>query len=416
MRTDIYLPEVVGRGYGRFWRFKGRYRVCKGSRASKKSKTTALNLVSRMMAYPGANALVVRKVYRTLRDSCFAELKWAVKRLEAERWWSWRENPMEMTYLPTGQKIFFRGLDDPFKVASITVERGYLCWLWVEEAYEIAAEADFEVLDESIRGAVPEETGLFKQVTLTFNPWSERHWLKRRFFDPPRSVDVLAMTTDYRCNEWLDEADRRLFEEMRRTNPRRYRVAGLGEWGVEEGLIYADWEERAFPMEEVKRVPDAAALFGLDFGYTLDPSALCCAAVSRKERTIWVFDELYERGLTNRALAERVKAMGYAKERIRADAAEPKSIAELREEGLFRVRPARKGSDSVRNGIQYLQGYHMVVHPRCVNFLTEIGSYSWGRDRNGGWTGRPAEGGDHLMDALRYAVEDVMEGPAFSFQ
>ena len=109
----VNLPEIVGKGYGTFWRFKGRYRVCKGSRASKKSKTTALNFITRMMEYPEANLLVIRKVYRTLHDSCFTELKWAIHRLGVEAYWEIKESPLEMTYVPTNQKIYFRGLDDP---------------------------------------------------------------------------------------------------------------------------------------------------------------------------------------------------------------------------------------------------------------------------------------------------------------
>ena len=145
----IRLPEVVGKGYKTFWNFKGRYRVCKGSRASKKSKTTALNIIKRMMQYPEANTLVVRKVFRTLKDSCFTELKWAINRLGVQAYWEIKESPLEMTYVPTGQKIYFRGLDDPLKVTSITVEIGYLCWCWIEEAYEITNEDDFNMLDEN---------------------------------------------------------------------------------------------------------------------------------------------------------------------------------------------------------------------------------------------------------------------------
>ena len=126
----IRLPEVVGRGYKRYWQFKGRYLVCKGSRASKKSKTTALRFIVNMMKYNGANLLVVRKTYRTLKDSCFTELKWAIHRLGVDAWWSIKESPLELTYIPTGQKIYFRGLDDPLKVTSITVDVGQLCWMW----------------------------------------------------------------------------------------------------------------------------------------------------------------------------------------------------------------------------------------------------------------------------------------------
>lgn len=162
----IHLPDIVGKGYAAFWKYKGRYRVVKGSRASKKSKTTALNFIVRMMQYPLANLLVVRKVYRTLKDSCFAELKWAIHRLQVDSFWETKESPLEMTYKPTGQKIYFRGLDDPLKITSITVNIGFLCWAWLEEAYEITNEADFDMLDESIRGAVPPESGLLSNGPL----------------------------------------------------------------------------------------------------------------------------------------------------------------------------------------------------------------------------------------------------------
>lgn len=412
----IHLPEVIGKGYGAFWRFRGRYRVVKGSRASKKSKTTALNLITRMMQYPQANTLVVRKVFRTLKDSCFTELKWAIHRLGVDAWWGIRESPLEMTYLPTGQKIYFRGLDDPLKVTSITVENGYLCWCWIEEAYEIMDERAFDMLDESIRGGIPKETGLFKQITLTFNPWNEKHWLKARFFDAPPDPDILALTTNYLCNEWLDQADLKVFETMRENNPRRYQVAGLGGWGIVEGLVFENWKEEAFETAAIAKKPDVISAFGLDFGYTNDPTALFCGLVSQEEKTIWIFDELYEKALSNRAICDRVTAMGYAKERIRADCAEPKSIDELRELGLYRITPARKGRDSINNGIQYIQDYRIVIHPRCVNFLTEISNYTWAEDKFGGKLNRPIDAFNHLMDAMRYALEDVLMGPAFSFE
>jgi phage terminase large subunit len=410
----ISMQETIGRGYGRFWNFQGRYRICKGSRASKKSKTTALNIITRMMQYPDANTLVVRKVFRTLKDSCFTELKWAIHRLGVDAFWEIKESPLEMTYKPTGQKIYFRGLDDPLKVTSITVTVGVLCWGWLEEAYEIMNEESFDMLDESIRGVCP--PGLFKQWTLTFNPWNEHHWIKKRFFDAPPTPDILAMTTNYTCNEWLDEADRKVFEAMKKNNPRRFRVAGLGDWGIVDGLVYENWEEKAFDPAEIAKVGGIRSAFGLDFGYTNDPSALFCGLVSKSAKTIWVFDELYQQALTNRMIAEKISAMGYAKERIRADSAEPKSIDELRNDGLIHIRAARKGKDSVNNGIQYIQDYHIIIHPRCVNFLTEISNYTWDVDKSGNKVNRPIDDFNHLMDAMRYALEDILSGPTFSFE
>ena len=419
MRTktakQLHLPDVVGKGYGTFWRFKGRYRVCKGSRASKKSKTTALNNITRLMEYPQANLLCVRKTYRTLKDSCFTELKWAIHRLGVDAWWDIKESPLEMTYKPTGQKILFRGLDDPLKVTSITVEVGVLCWLWIEEAYEISSEADFDTLDESIRGEVP--PGLFKQITLTFNPWNEHHWIKHRFFDAAPDPDILAMTTNYTCNEWLDAADKKVFETMKRNNPRRYRVAGLGDWGIVEGLVYENWEERLFSIDEVRKTPGIKSAFGLDFGYTNDSTALFCGLIDTSGKTLWVFDEIYKPGMSNEDIAAAVTEAGYAKERIRADSAEPKSIDRLYALGLAHIRRARKGKDSINNGIDFIQDYKIFIHPRCTNFLTEIGNYTWDTDtKTGKKLNRPIDDFNHLMDAMRYALEEYSTGPNYSFK
>lgn len=414
LKNRIYLPDVVGRGYSDYWNFKGRYRICKGSRASKKSKTTALWYIVNMMKYPSANTLVIRKTERTLKNSCFTELKWAIKRLRVEKYWKVTISPLEMTYIPTGQKIYFRGLDDPLKVTSITVDIGCLCWLWIEEAYEISKEEDFDMLDESIRGETPD--GLFKQITFTFNPWNEHHWLKKRFFDAPESPDILAITTNYQCNEWLDEADLKLFEEMRTNRPKRYKVAGLGDWGITDGVVYENWKEIAFSVDEVRKCCRICSVFGLDFGYTNDPTALFCALIDTGKRELYVFDEMYERGLLNREIYEKISNMGYIKEKIIADCASPKDIADLRGLGLGRIRGCRKGKDSINNGIQFIQGYRIYIHPRCVNFLKEISNYTWDEDKTGNKINKPIDDFNHLMDAMRYGLEPYMRQKSFSFE
>lgn len=406
---DIWLPDIVGEHYGEFWRWKGRYRVVKGSRSSKKSVTMALWAIYSIMKYPQANLLVIRKTYRTIKDSCYAQLKWAIHRLGVDALFQCKESPLEITYTPTAQKIFFRGLDDPLKVTSITVETGVLCWMWIEEAYEITREADFETLDESIRGSLP--AGLFKSVTMTFNPWNDRHWLKARFFDK-KDPEVLAITTNYLMNEFLDGSDRKIFERMKTDNPRRYKVAGLGEWGVIEGLVYERWQEQAFSWQEVSAMDGVESAFGLDFGYTNDPTALFCGLISNEQKTIWVFDELYAKALTNEMIAERLTSMGYAKELITADSAEPKSIEELRRLGIRRIRGAAKGKDSIINGIQKIQDYMIIVHPRCVCFLTEISCYSWDKDKFDKPINRPIDDNNHLMDAMRYALENKIHKPS----
>lgn len=400
----INIAKVVGRGYKKFWNFKGRYNVIKGSRASKKSKTTALRWIYLMMKYDKSNLLVIRKTYRTLKDSCWTDLKWATRRLEVENLWSFKESPLEATYLPTGQKILFRGLDDPLKVTSITVDYGYLCWAWLEEAFEVNSEADFDTLDESIRGELP--PNLWKQWVISFNPWNERHWLKKKFFDVS-NPDILAQTTNYTCNEWLDEADKRLFENMKINNPRRYNVAGLGNWGIPEGLVYdnvhLDYRFELTDMVNYKTV------CGMDFGYTNDPTAFFIGFLDEKNKALYIWDELYEKGLTNRMIYDRLVSMGYGKESIVCDSAEPKSIAELRGYGL-RAKAAVKGKDSISHGIQYIQGLTIYIHPRCVNFTTEIQNYTFDKDKFGNAINQSIDDFNHLMDAMRYALEKYAMG------
>lgn len=400
---DWYKPLLLGQGYDEFWNFKGRFCVCKGSRGSKKSKTAALWHIAMLMQYPEANALVVRKTERTLKDSCFADLRWAIRRLGVEKMWRFTLSPLEITRISTGQKILFRGFDDPLKITSITVPYGYLTFCWIEEAYEITKEKDFDMLNESIRGQVPK--GLFKRFTITFNPWDEHHWLKKRFFDVPDDDNKIALTTNYMCNEWLDDSDRRVFEDMKKNNPKRYRVAGLGEWGIVDGLIYERWEEKEFDVKEISSRPNVQSAFGLDFGYTNDPSALFCGLIDKEAKEIYVFDEMYGKAMSNEKIYEEIVRMGYAKEKIVADSAEPKSIARLRTLGLSRISKARKGKDSINNGIDYIQDYKIIIHPKCVNFLTEISNYTWDEDKFGNKINKPIDDFNHLMDAMRYALE-----------
>ena len=266
-------------------------------------------------------------------------------------------------------------------------------------------EDDFNILDESIRGECP--APLFKQWTITFNPWNEHHWLKKRFFDAPPDPDILAMTTNYLCNEWLDAADIKVFEDMKKRNPRRYAVAGLGGWGIVDGLVYENWKEEAFDHKSDafrKEHPNLISCFGLDFGYTNDPSTLFCGLLDLKEKRLFVFDEMYEKGLSNKRIVETVQGMGYGKERITADSAEPKSIDELKSLGL-KVKAATKGKDSIKNGIQWIQDLEIIIHPSCVNFITEISNYTWDQDKFGTKLNVPIDDFNHLMDAMRYALE-----------
>lgn len=398
--NKISLKQIVGGGYTEFWNSKKRYVVVKGSRASKKSKTTALWHIVKLIEYPLANVLVVRKTERSLRDSCFSDLKWAIHRLGFDEHFSFTTSPLEITYKPTGQKIIFRGFDDPIKITSISVPHGVICFCWIEEAFQIEDEAAFNMLDESIRGEVAEP--LFKRITITLNPWSAKHWIKARFFDK-EDDSVLALTTNYLCNEWLDEDDIQLFERMKVQNPRRYQVAGLGEWGITEGLVYENWREEDFDVDELRKTCDA--VFGLDFGYVADPTALFCGLIDTAAKKLYIFDEIYEKGLSNAAIYDLVSKKGYQKEIITADCAEPKSIDELKRLGMTRCAGARKGKDSIMNGISFIQDYEIIVSPKCQNFINEISNYSWAKDKFGNQINKPIDKFNHLLDAMRYGIE-----------
>ena len=397
------LPQIIGKGYATYWNYKGRYKVVKGGRGSKKSTTTALWIIYKMMQYPLANTLVVRRVFNTHKDSTYTQLKWASNVLGVSHLWKFSKSPLEATYVPTGQKILFRGLDDPMSITSITVEHGHLCWCWFEEAFQIMNEDDFNKVDMSIRGELPQ--GYFKQIMLSFNPWSEKHWLKKRFFDV-KDDDILAITTNYTCNEFLGSDDKKLFEKMKINNPRRYNIEGLGNWGIAEGLVYDNFEELEFNIDEIKKRRNVKSAFGLDFGYTNDPTAFIASLIDLDNNEIYIFDEHYQKAMSNKMIADMIKYKGYSKEKIVGDSSEPKSIDDIKRQGIYRIKGAKKGKDSILNGIQYIQDFKIYVHPKCENTLIELSNYVWDT-KEGNVINKPIDDYNHLMDALRYSIEDV---------
>lgn len=412
--NTVKLSEVVGQGYDQMFAFHGRYIAIKGSRASKKSKTAAIYVILKMLREPKGNVLCLRNTQSTLRDSMFADLKWAIERLGVQNYFSYRENPLQITCKPYGTKVLFRGLDDPLKITSLAYDTGVLTTQWWEEAYEIRSEEDFEKVNESMRGVTP--PGHEKRVIITFNPWSENHWLKKRFFDV-EDPEILAFSTNYLINEWLDESDRKVFEDMKRRNPRRYRVAGLGEWGVSEGLIFENWEELWFDKNEIwSKARHMKAFYALDFGYSTSPTAFIAGFVDLKNKNIWIYDEFYKVGITNPQIYQELAYRGYAKEKIVADSAEPKSIAELQNLGCIRMVKARKGNDSILHGIQLIQQFRIYVHPNCKNTILELSNYRWQKDRAGNIINKPEGEYDHLMDALRYGIMGISRSAVYSFK
>lgn len=195
---------------------------------------------------------------------------------------------------------------------------------------------------------------------------------------------------------------------MKIKHPKRYAVEGNGNWGISEGLIYENWEEREFDWREVVRErPGIKSVFGLDFGYTADPTAFGAFLVDEKAREIFIFDEFYARGLLNNQIADMIKNKGFAKERIIADSAEQKSIEEIKRAGIPRIKPAAKGRDSINAGIQKIKEYKIYVHPKCTNAILELSNYVWDKSRDGKQLNKPIDDFNHFLDAFRYAMEQI---------
>ena len=404
--TDIQIPlsKYLGKGYNRFHHSRNFYRVVKGGRGSKKSKSTALDYIYKMLKYPWANLLVVRRFSNTNKQSTYTDLKWAANRMKVSHLFKFNESLPEITVKETGQKILFRGLDDPLKITSITVDNGLLAWLWLEEAYQVENKDKFDTLVESIRGSV-DDKNFFKQITVTFNPWSERHWLKSAFFDEEtRFNDVFADTTTYRDNEWLDQQDIDRYEDLWRTNPRRAAVVANGDWGVAEGLVFENYTIRDFDiMATIKRVGETTA--GLDFGFTHDATTFPRLAVDLDNKELWIYAEHYEHAMTTDDIYNMIVDADMKNALITADSAEQRLIAELRAKGISRITPSVKGAGSINAGIDFMKQFKIYIHPSCVKTIEEFDTYIYKQDKDGKWLNEPIDANNHIIDAVRYSLE-----------
>lgn len=404
--ADIQIPlsKYLGKGYNRFHHSRNFYRVVKGGRGSKKSKSTALDYIYKMLKYPWANLLVVRRFSNTNKQSTYTDLKWAANRMKVSHLFKFNESLPEITVKETGQKILFRGLDDPLKITSITVDTGLLSWLWLEEAYQVENKDKFDTLVESIRGSI-DAPDFFKQITVTFNPWSERHWLKSAFFDEEtRFNDVFADTTTYRDNEWLDQQDIDRYEDLWRTNPRRAAVVANGDWGVAEGLVFENYTIRDFDiMATIKRVGETTA--GVDFGFTHDPTTFPRLAVDLDNKELWIYAEHYEYAMTTDDIYNMIVDADMKNALITADSAEQRLIAELKAKGISRITPSVKGAGSINAGIDFMKQFKIYIHPSCVKTIEEFDTYIYKQDKDGKWLNEPIDANNHIIDAIRYALE-----------
>lgn len=385
-------------------RSKKRYIVMKGSAGSGKSVDTAQHYILRLMQDKGRNLVCVRKADISNRDSTYAELTGAIYRMfgnYAEKYWQMNTSPLMITFKPNGNKIIFRGVNDDKqreKLKSITFQKGKLTDVWIEEATEIT-QADFEIIDDRLRGILPE--GQFYQIRMTFNPVNKNHWIKKNFFDIP-DPNVLTHHSTYLGNRFVDEAYKARMERRKLVDPEGYQIYGLGEWGEIGGLILHNWE-----VKDISQNPadyDDFAI-GQDFGFNHADAILPCGT---KDGDLYITSEIYEFEKDTSELIEMANDRGILKNKTMwCDSAEPDRIKMWKKAG-FRAKPVDKGGSqgSVKAQIDWLKQRKIYVHPSCVNTIKELQQWKWKKDeRTGEYFDEPVAFQDDAMAALRYVIE-----------
>jgi len=381
--------------YRHLWTDRSRFNVVYGGAGSGKSYAVAQRLVHRFASEPGRNILVIRKVGRTNRLSTFALIKHVLSRFGILDAVTVRESDMTITE-PTGNMIVFEGLDDIEKIKSITFPSGPLTDIWVEEASEISQE-DLRQLNLRLRGRAPHPF----QITLTFNPISVDHWLKAEFFDNPKP-NALTMRTTYLDNRFIDDDYRGELEALRVSDPTMYQVYALGEWGQlgDAAFPLAVFEPCRYKPGDFDRV-----VYGMDFGFQ---HYHAIEAIGIKDGELYSFREMYCRQQTNPEIIAQAEQVLSKAQRVVADSAEPKSIAEWRAAG-YRVEAAKKGPDSVEAQFGYLRARKWHIDPvACPGLAAEVRGAVYKKDKSGRVTEEIVSFHDDALAACRYGVEELV--------
>ena len=381
-----------------------RYIVEKGSAGSGKSVDAAQHYILRLMSDKGRNLVALRKSDIPNRDSTFAELTGAIYRMfgdKAERYWKINTSPLQLTCKRNGNKIIFRGMNDDKqreKLKSITFQKGKLTDVWLEEATEFT-QADFEIIDDRLRGELP--PGQFYQIRMTFNPVNKSHWIKKVFFDIP-DENVLTHHSTYLTNRFIDEAYKRRMERRKIVDPEGYQIYGLGEWGEIGGLILHNWEIKEL-SQNLNDYDDIA--IGQDFGFN---HANAILLLGIKDDNIYILDEIYlHEKDTSEIIQEAIKRAIPTKRQMWCDSAEPDRIKEWTKAG-YRAKGVDKGGSagSVKAQIDWLKQRYIYVHPHCTNTIKELQQWKWKKDeRSGEYLDEPVPVMDDAMAALRYGIE-----------
>lgn len=381
----VYRPYVQD--------YTTRFNVYYGGAGSGKSHFVMQKLILKCLQYK-RKLLVVRKVGNTLKDSVWAmclkllyQMPQVIKNI----------NKSEYTIeLISGTIILFKGFDDPEKIKSIEG----ITDIVIEEASELT-EDDFDQLNLRLRAS----SGML-QIHLMFNPVSKANWVYKRFFENGTPDDTVIIHTTYKDNPHLPKEYIESLLRLERTNPAYYKIYVLGDFATLDKLVFPVKTVRLISQDEIKDLP---FWIGMDFGYTNDPTAITWGYVDQEKKILYIIGEYDKKGMTNDVIAETVTNLGFAKERIIADSAEPKSIAELRQLGLKRILPAVKGKDSVKNGIDRLQRYDIIIDERCPNTIEEFDNYTWIKDKKTGeYINEPIDTFNHHIDSIRYGTQNVM--------
>jgi len=401
--NDAYLPYLTD--------YNTRFNIFYGGAGSGKSHFVFQKMIFKYLKYENRKCLVVRKISNTLRDSCFALVKSVLS--DWQLYNQCKVNKTDLTIeLPNGSHFIFKGIDDPEKIKSIANIDDII----VEECTEID-EFDFDQLILRLRSRNP-----YNQVHCMFNPVSKSNWVFLRWFDPMTSMakddikNTIVFKTTYKDNKFLPDDYVESLLEMKNNNPVYYRIYALGEFATLSKLVYTNWEVKEFDYEEILRENyNRQAIFNLDFGYTNDPSAFGAEILDEPNKIIWIFDEFQEKGLLNDEIAQKITELGYRKEVIVCDSAEPKSIDDLKRYGINRAVPSIKGKDSIINGIQLLQQYKIIVHPKCKCIQEELKNYCWKKDKDGNYINIPIDKFNHGLDSLRYGITHAIGKKKYSF-
>ena len=395
------LPEVFNDIYVDYLDDQTPIQIFYGGASSGKSVFLAMRVVYDLIQ-GGRNYLVCRQVGSTLRGSVVQEILKVIDSWKVSKYFVHNKSLGTLT-CENGSQAIFIGLDDVEKIKSIVPAKGVFTDVWVEEATETAEAAVGQLFLRQRGGS----ENVQKRLVMSFNPILQTNWIYTTYFKnigwaddqkEYRSDELLILKTTYKDNKFLtkQDVDRRENE----ADKYRYDVYSLGNWGILGSAIFRNWR-----MEDLSGMSAQFTVHrhGLDFGYSSDPASVLVSHYDRMRKTIYIYKELYETGLTNDILAEHIKDL-IGTQHVVCDSAEPKSIAELQKHGV-NAYGAKKGKDSVLHGIQWLQQQQIVVDVSCINMKNELMQYKWKEDKGGNALPIPLGVGDHLIDALRYAYE-----------